>query len=346
MSILTEDKNKSPIQIYYDDDTGNYYLHDGNKFVQIGTHKLDDKRIEIGDELSDEEKRRNNEERQAQIEKERKEAQAAKDAGEDYDEDALKDDETDEERQARIDNIQKIFSDEGMRKEATAESQAKVDRELARRKVGQKSPPYGSPIQRFEMSLEKFIKNEIRQRRVSTWQKPNMSYEGTGIYRQGRRNEQNKDIPSINVYFDQSGSWGEGDIKIGQEAIGVLNNYVRRKELKINVFYFANHVYDRPEPARWEGGTSAGPEILEHIRSTKPDNVIIMTDSDISLEGRYYYPSIETKDGMRKTDYDAPGIKCSPVKIKGARWCLWRGSADEDVKNYIQGKKLNEEYML
>lgn len=343
------DKNKlleaqSSLHIYMDDATGDYYIYNGKEYVKIGNKPV--AKPEIGKQGNKEFQDREAEERKQQIQKEREEAQKAKDAGEEYDEDALKDEETDEERAQRIKDIQSLFDDEQTREEATQETNRKVDRELARKKVGAVQN-YGSPIQRFEMSLEKFVKSQIRERRTSSWSRPNMSYEGTGIIRQGKRNEQSKEIPKINVYFDQSGSWGADAIKAGEDAIGVLNNYVRRKEIKIDVFYFANTIDTKSRAEGGNlggGGTGAGPEILEHIRSTRPDNVIIMTDDDISLEGNAYYPHRYDRnfDGDRMSD----PIPCTPVKVPGARWLLYRGHNNPDLEKYIKGRKLNQEFML
>lgn len=342
MARLNEATGYEPIHIYFDDSTGDYYYYNGEEYIKIGN-----KPLEIGDRGHEDVLKAEEEARKKQIEKERAEIQAKKDAGEEIseeEEEALED-ETDEERAERLRNIKALFDDEEAKEDALGETSKKVNRELARKKVGDRTQSYSSPIQKFEESLKMFVAKQVREVRTSSWSRPNMSYEGTGIIRKGRRNEKNPNIPKINVYFDQSGSWGAADIKVGEEAIGVLNNYVKRGEVKIEVFYFANAISTTPQSdpnnTLRGGGTSAGPEILEHIRSTKPDNVIIMTDDDIRLAGRVYYPYDE--DGYR--DYDN-GIPCTPVSVPGAVWYLFRGRSDQDVMDYIKGKRLSKSFMI
>lgn len=85
---------------------------------------------------------------------------------------------------------------------------------------------------------------------------------------------------AINVYFDQSGSWDEEKIKVGEQAVATLNQYVKQGLIKIYLYYFSINVHENARDARAEGGTRGQP-ILDHIMKNKPDNVIIMTDSDI-----------------------------------------------------------------
>lgn len=343
MTKLNEAVDYEPLHVYFDDSTGDYYYYNGEEYIKLG-HKS----LEIGDKGDKNIQQTEKEKRQKQIEKERKEIQAKKDAGEELSDEELEalEDETEEQKIERIKNIKSLFDDEDVKKSALEETNRKITRELARKKVGDTTQKYSSPVQRFEESLKLFVKRQIREQRTSSWSRPNMSYEGTGIIRKGRRNEKSKEIPKINVYFDQSGSWGPDDIKIGENAIGVLNNYVRRKELKIEVFYFSNHLFTNAEKARNEGGTAAGPEILEHIRSTRPDNVIIMTDNDIRLRGNSFKPYTTDADGRIHTDYSADPIPCTPVQVPGAVWCLFRGRTDEDVLNYIKGRQLNKSFLI
>ena len=49
------------------------------------------------------------------------------------------------------------------------------------------------------------------------------------------------------------------------------------------------------------------------------------------------------EDGYR--DYDN-GIPCTPVSVPGAVWYLFRGRSDQDVMDYIKGKRLSKSFMI
>lgn len=310
------------IHIYQDTATGNYYYYNGKELVLLGNRTP-----KIGDTGDEEYQKREDEERQKRIEQEREEAQKAKDAGEQYDPEALRDAETEEERQQRIRDIQNMFSDDTYADEAKREVKGKIDKEMMRKKAAEIANMTGSKLQRFSRSLDDFIANEVRKQRTSTWNKPNMSYEGTGIYKKGRRNERSKKIPSINVYFDQSGSWNDRDIAVGMEAIGVLKNYIDRGEITMNLYYFSNNIYEDAAKARNDGGTGAGAKLIRHIQATQPDNVIVMTDHDI---------------GTGWTEiYDAPKIR-----VPGAVWFLFRGSPSPALPEWLKGSMQNLAFII
>ena len=310
------------IHIYQDTATGNYYYYNGKELVLLGNRTP-----KIGDTGDEEYQKREDEERQKRVEQEREEAQRAKDAGEQYDPEALMDPETEEERQQRIKDIQNMFSDEQTIADVERENKVKLDKEMMRKKAAEVANMPGSKIQRFSQSLDNFIKNETRKRRTSSWNKPNMSYEGTGIYKKGRRNERTKKIPSINVYFDQSGSWTDSDIAVGMEAIGVLKNYIDRGEITMNLYYFSNNIYDNAADARSDGGTGAGAKLIQHIQTTRPDNVIIMTDDDIG-------------NGWDEI-YSAPKIK-----VPGAVWFLFRGKPSPALPEWLKGYMQNLAFII
>ena len=58
----------------------------------------------------------------------------------------------------------------------------------------------------------------------------------------------------------------------------------RQKLIKIKILYFADDVHENALDARRECGTSGFPEILKHIRATNPQNVMILSDSDIYFQ--------------------------------------------------------------
>ena len=320
MNRLIEETSPDLI-IYQDDTTGKCYYWNGKELVYLYT-----KMPRVGDEGDKDIQDKEAEERKAQIQKEREEAQKRKDAGEEYDEDALEE-ESEEEREQRIKDIQDMLGNEQDKEAAKRESKAKIDRELARKKAAELRNSPSSKIQRFKQSLDQFIANEVRPIRDRTWQKTHMGYEGTGILRQGRRIQPSDKIPKINVYFDQSGSWNDNDIQVGMEAIGVLKNYEDRNEIKVNLYYFSNDIYDDPVEARKDGGTGAGAKLIYHVQSTRPDNVIVMTDADI---------------GSGWTEiYDAPKIR-----VPGAVWYLFRKKASPALPEWLKGVKQTSAFII
>lgn len=307
--------------LYQDDRTGDVYYWNGKELIFLYNRKP-----QIGDTGDQDWQDREEQERQEQIKKEREEAQRAKDAGEEYDEEALAE-ESEEERQKRLEDIQDILGDEETAESARSESKSKVDKELAKKKAASLRNSPASNLKKFKMSLDQFIAREVKPKRQGTWQKTHMGYEGSGIMRQGRRLARNEKIPKINVYFDQSGSWDESDIKIGLEAIGVLKNYEDRKEIKVDLYYFSNDIYSDAEEARWDGGTGAGAKLVYHVQSTRPDNVIIMTDDDIG-------------SGWKEI-YDAPKIK-----VPGAVWYLFRKKASPALPEWIKGRRQTMAFII
>ena len=305
-----KEKEKRDVHIYMDDATGDLYIFNGTELVKIGN-----KTPQIGDRGDDEYQSKEEEERKAQIERDKEEY------GDEEEE------ETEEERQARLDDIKNALGDDAMKAEIEAETDYHVNRELARKKAAKDAAAKASsPIQRFRESLKKFIANQIQRERDRSWKREDPSYEGSGLIRPGRITTEDKKIPRINVYFDQSASWGDSDVKAGMEAIGILNNYVKRGEITIYIYYFANHIHSNQEDAVAEGGTHAGAELIEHIQSTRPDNVIVMTDGDFDWTGE---------------------IAQAPViKVPGAVWFLFRREESQLLQQHLQGKRQTRKFMI
>ena len=317
MSNISKD-----IIIYQDDRTGRRYYWNGKELVYLNTYNP-----RIGERGNSQRIDDEDAEREKQIEKERQEAQAAKDAGEDYDEAALHPEST-EETQQRIKDIQNILEDQSITDAAQRETRSKVDRDMIAKKAADMGKTKNSKIQQFNKSLDMFIAKEVRKKRKSTWAKPNMRYEGSGIIRKGRRMESAQTVPVINVYFDQSGSWGQDDLAVGYEAIGVLKNYQDRKEIKVNLFFFADHVSGNNDHREIGGCTSAGGEIIRHIQSTKPDNIILMTDNDMEY-GR--------NEEMFEED---------KVLVPGAVWFLFRNYVSQGCQDWIKGRQQNWVFLI
>ena len=161
----------------------------------------------------------------------------------------------------------------------------------------------------FKINFYRAIKDQVEKSEddEETWSVINRRTEDDpSIVKKGTMlDDADENIPSIDVYFDQSGSWGDNEVKIGQSAISVINEFADRGEIKLNIYYFANHVHSDSPSARAEGGTAAWPEILQNIKATKARNVVIMTDSDVEWSARN-------------------GDRCI---VEGCVWYIWKNNS-------------------
>lgn len=226
--------------------------------------------------------------------------------------------ESDLDKEERLSKIEKDLKDQSILKKAGEESEEKIKKERAVRAARDARKYQNSPVKKFRDNLNRFIKNEVGREKVRTWKREDPRYEGTEIMRRGKARVSNGKIPSINVYFDRSGSWDAAKTKVGQDAIATLNNYVRQGQIVINLYYFNTEIHSEDPGGR--GGTWGTP-IIEHIKKTKPDNVIIMTDDDI-------------------TDID------ESVTVPGAVWLLFKGGQSQNLIDHIHGKKQTSIYNL
>ena len=126
-------------------------------------------------------------------------------------------------------------------------------------------------------------------------------------------------VPKINVYHDVSGSFSDpAKTEMAMRAIDTLSSYIRKGEIIVNRYYFADRVSTTKENA---GGGTLGTPILEHVKETKPTNVIVITDSDI-------------RDCREE------------VKVPGAVWMLFYGSRSENIMQHLRGRKQNKYYNI
>ena len=295
---LIEDADTSDVHIYVDDSTGDYYYYDGTQLVLMGH------RPQIGDRGSEEIQNREEEERRKQ---------AAEEGSDEEDEEA---------ELNRIEKIKNDFADTELGDAITGESEEAIRKEQRIKADKKLSKFKSSPLQNFKLSLEGFIKDQISTVKGSSWSRINKTYAHSGILKPGKTRQTQGKIPLINVYFDQSGSWGPADIQVGEQAIATLGKYVKQGDIDVNLYYFSNNVHGNAADARSEGGTDLQP-VLSHIQQTKPDNVIIMTDSD----GEW-------------TRYE------SNVVVPGAVWFLWRGGSSQKLKQHLKGKQLTKSFEL
>ncbi len=293
---------------------------------------LDD--YESGDELSDESPRRawfdDYDEEELEKQDAERESEIEKELDELEDVDPYSSDAED-----RLEEIGDLLNDKSVADAIFDETDRKVrdsrkqkrEIEKASRKEAEKYEAKQG-IDNFILDLNKLIKNEIKKIKKSDWAKYNKKADGTGLIRPGKSQKKNPSIPKLYVYFDQSGSWDANDIEIGEQAIATLNTFVKSKKLIINLFYFAEKLTTTPGHAANGYGWECFDKVAEHIKTYKPDNVVIMTDSDGDYYDRY------------------TGIySMNPVTVNGGMFLLFRGGeVSKQVVRVFKGKKLTKIY--
>ncbi len=233
--------------------------------------------------------------------------------------------EVDKERKIRErkEKIDKIIHDASKLIDLEREVERNIDKEKLAKAAKDAERYRKDPINNFRISLDNFIKKEIAYNRGGTWKKFNKNAISTGIIKRGISSRSTSKIPVINVYFDRSGSFAGRPEKTAsaERAIATLNQYVRQGKLKINLYYASTHVYDDRATAERQGGGMDSDPVIEHIRGTKPDNVIIITDSDAN------YGS-------------------DSATVPGAVWYLFYESDAPDMVARLKGEKLTKVYSI
>lgn len=231
---------------------------------------------------------------------------------------------SDEERKLKAQEIKADLEDRQTQAELSAEDVAKIRAETQAIKAREKENakyqrrPRGSfkGFQEFLNSLYRAIALQVNteETRDDSWSAINRRYSGTSILQPGKKFDDlpNRKIPVIDFYFDQSGSWDEDDIKVGEKAVAALAEMEEKGQIKINIYYFSNHVFSDAQSARNEGGTMAWNDIVKNVIATQATNVIIMTDSD--MENRWDYESWLGRGEATPAAYTVPGYV----------WYLWR----------------------
>lgn len=191
------------------------------------------------------------------------------------------------ELERRVDTFKRILNNPKIRDLVKGESTAKIVKSQGDIRNKKELNKYNrDPITQFELSLASFIKKIISERRDSTWKKINTVYARSSIVRPARARVETKKIPLVNVYFDRSGSfYGYPEkTRAAEEIISLLNKYVKQGKLKVDLYYGAVHVHKNKEDAEREGGGMESGPVIKHIKETKPDNVIVLTDSDSAVD--------------------------------------------------------------
>lgn len=219
--------------------------------------------------------------------------------------------------EARAKKISKILKDIQVKDDLVNETRVKKIKQKAAR-AAKKAETYAtSGLRQFTLNLNKFIKNAIDAGEDYSYARTNPSYSRHGFL-MPTLNPMEGPIPSINVYHDVSASFSdERKTTAAMQAIATLNKYVRKGEIIINIYYFSDEVYSS-RAAGLDKGTNGKP-ILDHIEATKPQNVIVITDNDI-------------------TDCD------HVVTVPGAVWMLFYEGRSQNLIDHLKGKKETRYY--
>ena len=285
--------------VYVDDETGDEYVYDGSKLIKVkeGSKRIGDK----GDA-----------EFQAKEEAERN-AEAANGG-------VI---ETKDELEDRLKRIEDTLKDDSVAQALSRETKEKISKADAKKEADRIKRELerfrNDPIIKFEESLRHFLKKQMKRLEDRTYAKFNKRYDDSDFFMKGVRRYDSPQIPTVQVYFDRSASWDESKTKVGRQALATLDQYVRAGKLKLSISYFNTKVFDT-YIERGTGGTYGSP-ILMDIQAKRPDNVIVMTDSDIT--------------DCRET-----------VEVPGVVWFLFSGGVSRNLQEHLHGKIATESFEL
>ena len=216
----------------------------------------------------------------------------------------------------RVQEIKDAFADVKRQANLEAESSSAKRKEKAAAEARHIDRVRGSGISQFKLNLNKFIADQVEEEEVDTYARENPAYADGEFILPGRISKEEKHIPIINVYWDVSPSFNDSQkTASARNAIATLNQYVRNGDIEIHTYYFAGRVSDTESGV---GFGTAGEPVAQHIQQTKPDNVIIITDSDTSFDPIPY------------------------TTVPGAVWMLFYDGRSEAMMKNIRGKKQNK----
>lgn len=231
-------------------------------------------------------------------------------------------------------NIQAITNDPNLARELAAEVSVDAQKDYQKKKAREKEKAkYSSfkSLEDFKLNFYSAINNqvEILRQELQTYDEINNEYESENIIMKAdvMKEVEDEAIPSVDVYFDVSGSWGEEEIKIGQKAVASVKAFEDAGELKMNIFYFSNGVGTTMDGTRaqYGTGTHAWSDILQNIKVTGAKNVLIMTDGDMNWQA-------STQGSL---------------KVEGCVWYLWKnGEAAPNCAARLTGKAGTWQYMF
>lgn len=318
MKVTKLNESKSDIHLYYDKFSGKTYIFDGKKLKEI------DKSPDQNNRPTDEDEEARQQEHDRQQEAEKNEAgEGTKQRLEDPFEN-----ETEEERAERIKKTQDMFKNPDILKDLESEEEytKKAEARSERIKSSNKKEikKFDGNLATFKTDLEKLIASQIKRVKQLTWKASDPRFEGTGMFRRGKLRRDSIKKPLLIVYVDQSGSWGDSDIRKAMNAVSGLREFEKKGLLKLEVKYFADYV---STSSNISGSTGALPEILNDIRAEQQYNplinVAVFTDGDFDSQCKF--------EGQ--------------LRISGGVWFIFRdGIKSELLLRSLSGKQATRMY--
>lgn len=156
----------------------------------------------------------------------------------------------------------------------------------------------------FEEDMQEAIFSQLGEsaNEYATFNKINGRYADTQFIMPTYENDVQLEHPIINVYFDLSGSISANVIQQAKNDLSFLTELQNDDKLDYETYWFASKVSKDPNDVG--SGTRAFPKILDHVRQTGADNVIIFTDDDFDRQSGYI-----------------PDLPY--VKVDGCVWWMW-----------------------
>lgn len=221
---------------------------------------------------------------------------------------------------AKAQKIQDAFKDLDMKQKILDQASAAIQREKQRSATLKDAELKSDPLNQFKLNLRKFVQKEIAVKKVKDYKyfNPLNHRLGNDLILKGKGKDPVRHIPQINVYWDVSYSFSNpAKTAAARSAINTLHQYQKRGDIKLNVYYHGDHVSANKEEVENTGNN--GDNVVRHIRQTNPDNVIVITDGDLSYT---------------RTSHQVPG----------AVWFLFYGARSQGLIDNLTGKKDNQLY--
>ena len=134
--------------------------------------------------------------------------------------------------------------------------------------------------------------------------------------------------PVLDVYFDQSSSWKAEDIEVGKRALNSLIEFEEQDLLTINLWYFSDEVTSDEHDSRLRNGTDAWDDIIDNIKKTGANNIVIMTDADMDWFNEHYHNN-----------------RVKSLTVPGYVWWIWKnGEQATGCMQLLKGRKGVSQY--
>jgi len=241
-----------------------------------------------------------------------------------------------EEKKKRVGKILKLAGDAMANRELEREDNIYIRQDYQKKKARDKeAAKYTNykTMDDFKINFFRSIKNQVEkvEDEEETYNRINAPFEDDGLIRPGERiDDVPGDIPSVDLYFDMSGSWYDDRyaIRMGKEAVATINEFAEKGEIKLNVYYFSNTITTSATDSCLNRGTGAWNDIIQNIKANHTKNVVLMTDTDMD------------------TDADSSGV----CKVDGEVWIIWRlddyyyKNGSKIIPQHLIGKRGNHQY--